>query len=205
MALIKCSECGKEISSKAKSCPNCGCPINDEITLPKKKIIIKKCFHLALRTSVFIDNQPVGEIGVGANKTIELELPSGTHYIGLNTGVRHGDVFTPMAVSNASDGKQFIINENDEIIEIEILAKGSWSNSTGRCIVGNIRKCDENTISTKEIETSNIFEKHKALIISLIGIGIMLASFYVLHLNITISMLFTLLVVIIIALLTKKK
>lgn len=205
MALIKCSECGKEISSKAKSCPNCGCPINDEITLPKKKIIIKKCFHLALRTSVFIDNQPVGEIGVGANKTIELELPSGTHYIGLNTGVRHGDVFTPMAVSNASDGKQFIINENDEIIEIEILAKGSWSNSTGRCIVGNIRKYDENTISTKEIETSNIFEKHKALIISLIGIGIMLASFYVLHLNITISMLFTLLVVIIIALLTKKK
>lgn len=28
MALIKCSECGKEISDKAKSCPNCGCPID---------------------------------------------------------------------------------------------------------------------------------------------------------------------------------
>lgn len=26
MALIKCSECGKEISDKANSCPNCGCP-----------------------------------------------------------------------------------------------------------------------------------------------------------------------------------
>lgn len=26
MALIKCSECGKEISSSAKVCPNCGCP-----------------------------------------------------------------------------------------------------------------------------------------------------------------------------------
>ena len=24
MALIKCSECGKEISDKAKACPNCG-------------------------------------------------------------------------------------------------------------------------------------------------------------------------------------
>ena len=24
MALIKCSECGKEISDKAKTCPNCG-------------------------------------------------------------------------------------------------------------------------------------------------------------------------------------
>ena len=30
MALLKCKECGKEISDKAKTCPNCGCPIEDE-------------------------------------------------------------------------------------------------------------------------------------------------------------------------------
>lgn len=30
MALIKCPECGKEISNQAKNCPNCGCPINYE-------------------------------------------------------------------------------------------------------------------------------------------------------------------------------
>ena len=30
MALVKCKECGKEISDKAKTCPNCGCPIEDE-------------------------------------------------------------------------------------------------------------------------------------------------------------------------------
>lgn len=30
MALIKCPECGKEISDRAKSCPNCGFPITDE-------------------------------------------------------------------------------------------------------------------------------------------------------------------------------
>lgn len=30
MALIKCSECGKEISDKAKVCMNCGCPIRKE-------------------------------------------------------------------------------------------------------------------------------------------------------------------------------
>ena len=34
MALIKCSECGKEISDKATSCPNCGCPINGEVDEP---------------------------------------------------------------------------------------------------------------------------------------------------------------------------
>ncbi len=27
MALINCLECNKEISDKAKTCPNCGCPI----------------------------------------------------------------------------------------------------------------------------------------------------------------------------------
>ena len=30
MALIKCSECGKEISDRAIACPNCGCPIEKE-------------------------------------------------------------------------------------------------------------------------------------------------------------------------------
>lgn len=30
MALLKCNECGKEISDKATTCPNCGCPITTE-------------------------------------------------------------------------------------------------------------------------------------------------------------------------------
>jgi uncharacterized membrane protein YvbJ len=28
MALISCAECGKEVSDKAASCPNCGAPIS---------------------------------------------------------------------------------------------------------------------------------------------------------------------------------
>lgn len=30
MAMIICKECGKEVSDKANSCPNCGCPISSE-------------------------------------------------------------------------------------------------------------------------------------------------------------------------------
>lgn len=30
MALVKCSECGKEISSNAESCPNCGNPMRGQ-------------------------------------------------------------------------------------------------------------------------------------------------------------------------------
>lgn len=29
MALIACTECGKEVSDKASSCPNCGAPISE--------------------------------------------------------------------------------------------------------------------------------------------------------------------------------
>ena len=32
MAIIKCPECSKEISDKAKSCPNCGCPLEEIVT-----------------------------------------------------------------------------------------------------------------------------------------------------------------------------
>ena len=33
MALIKCSECGNEVSDRAKSCPKCGCPIQTDNTV----------------------------------------------------------------------------------------------------------------------------------------------------------------------------
>ena len=35
MALIKCPACGREVSSNAKLCPNCGEPIDTAIRCPK--------------------------------------------------------------------------------------------------------------------------------------------------------------------------
>lgn len=32
MALIKCPECGKDVSDQAKQCPNCGCPVTPPVT-----------------------------------------------------------------------------------------------------------------------------------------------------------------------------
>lgn len=45
MALIRCKECGREISDKAITCPSCGNPINDdtftkEVKTSKKVAII---------------------------------------------------------------------------------------------------------------------------------------------------------------------
>ena len=38
MSLIKCPECGKEISDKAPACPNCGCPQNEYANLKEDNI-----------------------------------------------------------------------------------------------------------------------------------------------------------------------
>lgn len=35
MALINCSECGKQVSDKAVACPNCGAPISVEPHCPE--------------------------------------------------------------------------------------------------------------------------------------------------------------------------
>lgn len=35
MALIKCPDCGKEVSSSAKNCPNCGAPIDTAVYCPR--------------------------------------------------------------------------------------------------------------------------------------------------------------------------
>ncbi len=37
MAMIKCTECGREMSDKAASCPNCGCPIEEIIARLEEK------------------------------------------------------------------------------------------------------------------------------------------------------------------------
>ena len=30
MSLVKCSECGSEVSDQATTCPSCGCPLNTQ-------------------------------------------------------------------------------------------------------------------------------------------------------------------------------
>lgn len=43
MALISCSECGKQISDRAKQCPNCGVPLSlSQVTIEKTSKNVKK-------------------------------------------------------------------------------------------------------------------------------------------------------------------
>jgi hypothetical protein len=45
MSLIKCKECGKEISDQALACPNCGCPVTKENINMQQPIVKKKKSH----------------------------------------------------------------------------------------------------------------------------------------------------------------
>ncbi len=46
--LIKCSECGKEVSDQASTCPNCGAPIKEDEIKKEIKAGIKISKKLAI-------------------------------------------------------------------------------------------------------------------------------------------------------------
>ena len=66
MALIKCSECGKEISDKAESCPHCGNPISKK---EESKVMVygyTESYMLNPKVKVFINGVEVGTVAKGA-------------------------------------------------------------------------------------------------------------------------------------------
>ena len=58
MALVKCTECGKEVSENAMSCPNCGNPIKQRVLQTKaaesRKSIKKLLWGVGIAIIVFI-------------------------------------------------------------------------------------------------------------------------------------------------------
>lgn len=47
MALIKCPDCGREVSDKANACPNCGCPLSEMVTSGVVKIKLPRTEQMA--------------------------------------------------------------------------------------------------------------------------------------------------------------
>lgn len=58
MALIKCSECGREISDKASVCMNCGNPIENNECITENKVekydIISLCGFIISLIAIFV-------------------------------------------------------------------------------------------------------------------------------------------------------
>lgn len=70
MALIKCPECGREISDKASSCPHCGYPI--ESLSPEGMVKIKVS---VLKASTGLNGNQ--KVSIFSNKNVLWEGTSG--------------------------------------------------------------------------------------------------------------------------------
>ncbi len=131
MALIKCDECGKEVSSKAISCPSCGNPIQISNYSIKKKVVItrKSSFYgAAIKGNVLVNGLLIDTISSGGK--IEIELPIGTHHINVETYTAFSNYTSPQS--------QFVIEETTNKVLIAISVKSNWSGGSGRCHIDKI-------------------------------------------------------------------
>lgn len=53
VALIKCPDCGRDVSDRAESCPNCGCPVESSSGT------VRIMLPVLVRQSIFAPNQKV--------------------------------------------------------------------------------------------------------------------------------------------------
>ena len=88
MALIKCSECGKEISNKASVCPHCGMPLRSEdrgtYDINKKKK--KQWFLINPDATITVDNSD--KYKLKNDSSIKISLTTGEHTILFSLGPR---------------------------------------------------------------------------------------------------------------------
>ena len=132
MALIKCVECGKEISSNAAACPHCGSPV------PKKMIPVtierSSTIAMAVNCYVYLDGNMIGELKPG--RSMNKQLPVGTHYIMVNSDVRAFGYSS--ADTRSASGDEFTIRDDSKSVSIVIKTKGSWTGGVGKCVVDSI-------------------------------------------------------------------
>lgn len=85
MSMIKCPECGKEISDKAKSCPNCGAPASNpclECTVNIRRK--RKTAYSARKIRVLVDEKEAIHLENG--RIAKISLPQGRHELSFAIG-----------------------------------------------------------------------------------------------------------------------
>lgn len=109
MALIKCKECGHEVSDKASACPNCGCPIKEtKNCFNWKKSIISFTILILVLGGFYVVLQLIGNYG----KYKEIEITDA-----LSESVHNYDAITEFHEGYAAvikNGKWGYINSHGE-------------------------------------------------------------------------------------------
>jgi len=115
MALIKCPECGKEISSNAVACPNCGSPVKAPgclVHFERKKAMF---VGSAVNGTIYIDGKAVGSAANGA--AFDVELSYGSHSVNIESSI------VGTLASNRSNSETLDIPQNAKKVVVEIGVK----------------------------------------------------------------------------------
>ena len=171
MALIKCAECGKEFSDKAKACPNCACPLDEKTT--KITFVREKIMKLsAVDINLFYDN----DISIGTlknNSSIEYDMPLGNHKLIIERVIPQGvyDISItgkPMSVNCRKERtiKNITIKEDGNKIFYftPIYSKQDF----------DIESSNEISNTIKKEQEKSFIQKHKVLMFSMFIIAILL-------------------------------
>ena len=145
MALIKCPECGKEISDRAKKCPNCGFPIKRKnVRTLKKKKKSKSIFIIFTLTILFFIVGGIGgkfffDVNIGIQKLVENDKKTDIEPIAEETnvnnkewkitydGVEYIGKYTGEVKEDIPHGEGiFSFNKDD----VNFLYEGSWENGS---------------------------------------------------------------------------
>lgn len=88
MALIKCPECGKEISDKASSCPNCGMPLRREVRGTYDVVITRENQWFLINPDATITVDNVDKYKLKNGSSIKIPMPTGDHTLLFSLGPR---------------------------------------------------------------------------------------------------------------------
>jgi len=88
MALIKCSECGKEISDKAAACPNCGMPLRREDRGTYDVVITREKQWYLVNPKMKVTVDAADEYILENNSSITIPLTTGAHTILFSSSIR---------------------------------------------------------------------------------------------------------------------
>ena len=115
MALIKCSECGKDVSTNAGNCPNCGNPIGNKkvnVHFERKRNMLNA---VAVTGTVLVDGVVVGSAGNGTS--FDVMLTVGNHSITIDSKT------TGMMASGRSASTNLNIPENAKEVIVTLKPK----------------------------------------------------------------------------------
>lgn len=142
MAIIKCPECGKEISDKALSCPNCGCPISSTSSQSSKITILGYTgFYVNQSVFIYVDGKPISQIGKGGSTFVNITKDSEFAFVLRGGSAVIGD--TELSISDRAttvmveaSGNQTLQLEVDRTWGgLKVINKTHNTTSGGGCLV----------------------------------------------------------------------